>query len=96
MKVYVCYEANYNIVANDCGAADEIHLYSNWDGVRKWLKEAIDRGIENGFVVEEESSKELDELLNTPADIRLSMYYKRQDNFNEYYDITVELKELCV
>lgn len=94
MNIYLCYEANYNSVAIDCSAADEIHLYSSWESVQTWLRAAIDRGLKSGFVLDESAAEELECIINTPADICLPMFHVRQDNFNENYDITVKLVEL--
>lgn len=94
MNIYACYEVNCNSLAIDTGAITNLSLFSNWDMVKRWFDIAIAQGIHDGFVIDENRPDKLDAIATTPAEVNVTLFKGRQYNWNESYDITIEIKTL--
>lgn len=92
MNIYACYEVNCHSLAIEASGINHFCLFSNWDMVKRWFDKAIAQGIHDGFVIDEDSPDKLDAI--TPAEVSLTMFRGRQENWNESYDITIEIKTL--
>lgn len=94
MNIFACYEVNSHSLAIEAGAINNFCLFSKWDKVKVWFEKAIAQGIHYGFVIEEERLNNLDAITSTPAEIRLTLFKGHQGNWDESYEITVEIKTL--
>lgn len=107
--VYVCYEENYHECADDAGAVNALTLKENSDGAVDFLREQVANGIDDGFIVDEESPFAF-EHYNSPEEainlelakneidrtgkICITMFHSEQENWDRHYDIVVSLKEV--
>lgn len=103
MKVFVCYEAYNHALAVECGAVNQLTVFGNEVQAIDWMYDRLHIGKEDGFVIDSEC-----EMLNDGGDIdevlllgeienkfaSVTMFSGYQENWDESFDIAIEVKEV--
>lgn len=93
VPVYVCYEMNRGDLVLECGnISDEVVFFSQ-ERAANWVMKRISTGEDDNFKIDEEYGSVSKENVIRDIeknDLSITMFYKRQENWNESYDIVVE------
>lgn len=88
MKVYVVYESNYGeLILNGCEPTQIIGIFSSKDKAYECKMEQIDKGLEMDYLIDKDNKNYQDS--NT-----VIMFKNEQENWNCFYEIIVEVKEI--
>ena len=89
MKVYVVYQSLYGDLLQETGVCTEIiSVYDNLEKAKNKMKEIINAEIElgeQGFILDNECEEN---------DLIQRLFWERQENWNCYYEIIIEEKEV--
>lgn len=100
--VFVCYEENRHELATENGAITDLCVKKNFSDAISWVYDRLKLGADSGFVVDKEAeeledgdvseAKLLDDI--EKGIIAITMFSGYQENWDESYDIVVEVKEV--
>lgn len=102
LYVFVCYEENKHDIAIECGSISDLTVFNNAAMATEWFFKRLDVAKNSGFVIDSESellkdgeiSKKLvaEEIEN--REVSVTMFSGWQENWDESYDIVIQLKEV--
>lgn len=87
-KVYIVYEMNYGDLILECDAANILGVYKNHGAAIEKVKELIKNTLDDGYYILDE------ERNNIERDNYVRFFYKCQENWNDYFEICIEEKEI--
>lgn len=93
---YVCYEANENQLAVECGTVNQVRIIRNEEDVHSWIKERIAQEIKDGFVIDDdyEFSEEKVKKEIKRGYVGVMMFRSYQENWGECFEIIAEKKAI--
>ena len=88
-KVYIVYEVNYGDPLSECDAVDIYGVFKDEDDAYSKAQELIDLNLHEGsnYVLDEERND-----LHRDGFVRF--FYNNQENWNDYFEIIVEMREV--
>lgn len=87
-KVYIVYEMNYGDLVPECDAANILNVYKNYEAALEKAKELIKNTLDDGYYILDE------ERDNIERDNHVRFFYNHQENWNDYFEICIETKEV--
>jgi hypothetical protein len=96
--VYVCYEMYCPDLSQDEGAVGDMALFHTKESRDKWVHDRLIWADDEDFIVDEDigGDEGLSKILDSNDSFRISLFRDEQHNWDNHFDIVVEMMEIQV